>query len=60
MLKQLHRAGKAYNIINIYNFIGLLGKEVKDLIKYFIEQVVELYVGPDRDIETNEDESKQL
>ena len=43
--------GGFYNITNIRNFIKLLGKEVEDLAKDLIKHVVELYVGPDRDVE---------
>jgi len=52
-------AGRVRNVINIRNFIKLLGEEVEDLTKDLIKDVVELYVGPDRDIEIDEDKSKQ-
>jgi len=55
MAEQLHTAGRVRNVINIRNFIELPGKEVEDLI----EGVAELYAGPDRDAETDEDESEQ-
>ena len=44
------------NIINIYNFIKLSGKEVEGLTKDFIKYVVELYAGPNRDMEINKDD----
>ena len=59
MAKQLYRAGRVRNIINICNFIKLPGEEVEDLTEDFIEDVAELYAGPDRDAETDKDESKQ-
>ena len=52
-------AGRVRNVINIYNFIKLLGEEVEDLTKDLIEYVAKLYAGPDRDTETDEDESEQ-
>jgi hypothetical protein len=54
----LHTAGRIRDVINIWDFIKLLGKEVEDLAEDLIKQVVELYVGPDRDIETDENSSK--
>ena len=55
MAEQLHTAGRICNIINTWNFIKLLGEEVEDSAEDFIKQVVELYAGPDRDVETDED-----
>ena len=57
--EQLHTAGRVRNVTNIHNFIELPGKEVKDSTEDLIKYVAELYVGPDRDTETDEDESKQ-
>jgi len=37
--------GRIYIIINIWNFIKLLGKKIKDLLKNFIKYIVELYIG---------------
>ena len=51
--------GRVCNVINIRNFIKLLGKEVEDLTKDLIKDVVELYIGPNRDIEIDKDKSKQ-
>jgi hypothetical protein len=59
MVEQLHTAGRVRNIINICNFIELPGEEVEDLTEDLIEDIAELYAGPDRDAETDEDESKQ-
>ena len=58
--EQLYTAGRVHNVINIRNFIKLLGKEVEDLTKDLIKHVVELYVGPDYNVETDKNESKQL
>ncbi len=52
-------AWRVYIIINIRNFIKLLVKEVEDSTEDLIKHVVELYIGPDRDIETDKDESGQ-
>ena len=57
--EQLHIVGRIRDVINIRDFIELLGEEVEDLAKDLIKQVVELYVGPDRDIEIDKDSSKQ-
>ena len=56
--KQLYTAGRVRNIINICNFIELLGEEVEDLTKDLTKYIIELYVGPNRNIEINKDESK--
>ena len=56
IVEQLYIAGRFYNVINIRNFIKLLGKEVEDLAKDLIKHVVELYAGPDRDAETDKDD----
>ena len=55
----MHTVGRIRDVINIWDFIKLLGKEVEDLAKDLIKQVVELYVGPDRDVEIDKDSSKQ-
>ena len=54
--EQLHAAGRFHNVINIRNFIKLSGEEVEDLAKDLIKHVAELYAGPDRDAETDEDD----
>ena len=59
MAEQLYTAGRVRNVINIRNFIKLPGKEVEDSTKDLIKDVAELYAGPDRDTETDEDESEQ-
>ena len=54
MAEQLLAAGRIYTIINIWEFIKLLGEEVEDLLEDLIKHVVDLYAGPDRDAETDE------
>jgi len=51
-------AGRVRNVINIRNFIELLGKKVEYLTKDLIKHVVELYVGPNYNAKTDKDESK--
>jgi hypothetical protein len=58
MVEQLYTAGRILNVINICNFIELLGEEVKNLTKDPIEYVAELYTGPNRDVEIDENGSK--
>ena len=59
MAEQLYAAGRFYDVINIRNFIKLLGEEVEDSVKDFIEYVAELYAEPNCDIETDEDDFVQ-
>ena len=59
MAEQLHTVGRIRDVTNIRDFIELLGKEVEDSAEDLIEQVAELYAGPDRDAETDEDSSEQ-
>ena len=59
MVKQLLVAGRIYTVINIQEFIELLGKEVEDLLEDLIKYIVELYIGPNRDAETDEEAIKQ-
>ena len=59
MAEQLYMAGRVCIIINIRNFIKLLGKEAEDSTEDLIEHVAELYAGPDRDTETDKDESER-
>jgi len=42
-------------VIDIRNFIKLPGKEVEDLLEDLIKSIVELYIGPNRDIEIDEE-----
>ena len=56
MAEQLYTAGRFHDVINIRNFIELLGEEVEDSAKDLIKHVAELYAGPDRDVETDEDD----
>lgn len=60
MAEQLRTAGRIRNVINIRNFIELPGEEVEDSTKDLIEHVAELYAGPNRDAEIDNDESEQL
>ena len=55
--KQLQAAGRIRKVINIQNFINLLGKEVEDLTKDLIKYIVELYAGPNRDTETDKEDT---
>ena len=51
-------AGRVHNVVNIRNFIELLGEEVEDLTEDLIEHIAKLCAGPDHNAETNEDESE--
>jgi len=51
MAEQLLTAGKIYAVINIREFVKLLGEEVEDLLEDLIKHIVELYAGPDRNAE---------
>ena len=55
MAEQLHIVGRIRAVVNIWNFIKLPGEEVEDLVEDLIEHIAELYIGPDRDIETEEE-----
>ena len=44
---------------NIQDFIELLGEEVEGSTEGFIECIAELYVGPNRDAETDKEVIKQ-
>jgi hypothetical protein len=46
-------------VINIQDFIKLLGEEVEDLTEDLIKHIAELYAGPDRDAETDEEVVEQ-
>jgi len=59
MSEQLRMVGRIRSVINIRNFIKLLGEEAENLTKDLIKHVVELYAGPNRDAEIDEDESEQ-
>ena len=41
--------------MNIQDFIKLLGEEVEDSSEDLIEHIAELYVGPNRNAETDEE-----
>ena len=49
--EELQAVGRIRAVINIQDFIELLGKEVEDLTEDLIKNIAELYIGPDRDIE---------
>ena len=55
MAEQLLGVGRIYAIINIWEFIKLLGKEVEDLLEDFIKYIVELYTRPNYDIEIDKE-----
>ena len=57
--EQLLAVGRIYAVINIWEFIKLLGEEVEDLFKDLIKYIVELYVGPNRDAETDKEAVEQ-
>ena len=42
-------------MVDIWNFIELPGEEVEDSPEDLIESIAELYAGPDRDMETDEE-----
>ena len=44
--------------MNIQNFINLPGEEVEDLTEDLIEYIAELYAGPDRDVEIDEEDAQ--
>jgi hypothetical protein len=46
-------------VINIQDFIELLGEEVEDSIEDLIKYIAELYTGPDRDTEIDKEVIKQ-
>jgi len=57
--EQLKATGRICNIINIQDFIKLLGEEVEDMLEDFIKHVAELYAGPNCNIETDEEVVEQ-
>ena len=59
MAEQLHTTGRFHGVMDIHNFIELSGEEVEDSTEDLIEDVAELYAGPNCDTETDEDESEQ-
>ena len=59
MAEQLFVAGRIHAMINIWNFIELLGEEVEDLSEDLIKHIAELYAGPNRDAETDEEVAEQ-
>ena len=59
MAEQLLPAGRIYAVINIQEFIKLLGEEVEDSLEDLIEHIVELYVGPNCDAEMDKEAIEQ-
>ena len=59
MAEQLLAAGRIHAVINIWEFIKLPGEKVEDSSEDLIKHVVELYAGPDRDAETDEEAVEQ-
>ena len=57
MAKQLCTAGRIRKPINIQDFIYLLGKDIVESTKDLIKHIAELYAGPDRDAETDKEDS---
>ena len=55
MAEQLLVVGRIHAVINIWNFIKLLGKEVENSSEDFIEHIAELYIGPNCNIETDKE-----
>ena len=60
MAEQLYAAGRIYKLINIQNFIHLPGEDIVDFTEDLIKHIAELYTGPDRDAETDKEDSQQL
>ena len=58
-MEQLKAVRRIRDIINIQDFIKLLGEEVEDLSKDLIKHIIELYIGPNCDIEINKEVIKQ-
>jgi hypothetical protein len=59
MADQLLAVGRIHAIVNIWDFIKLLGKEVEDSLEDLIKHIAELYAGPDRDAEIDKEAIKQ-
>ena len=55
MAEKLQAAGRIHTITNIQDFIKLPGEEVEDLMEDLIKHIAELYAGPNRDVETDEE-----
>ena len=59
MAEQLLAVGRIHAVINIQEFIKLPGEEVEDSLEDLIKYIVELYIGPNCDIETDKEAIKQ-
>ena len=55
MVEELQVVGRIYAVANIQDFIKLPGEEVEDLTEDLIKHIAELYAGPNRDAETDEE-----
>ena len=55
LAEQLYTAGRIHTMTNIQDFIKLPDEEVKDSLEDLIESIAELYVGPDRNTETDKE-----
>ena len=55
LVEQLYTAGRIYAVINIQDFIKLLGEEVKNSLEDLIEIIAELYAGLNRNTKTDEE-----
>ena len=59
MAEQLKAVGSIRDVINIQDFIKLLGKKVEDLLEDLIKYIVKLYVGPNYNMEMDKEVVKQ-
>ena len=57
MAKQLYTTGKIRKLINIQDFIHLPGEDVVDSTEDLIKYIAKLYARPNRDPETDEEDS---
>ena len=55
LAEQPYIAGRIHAVTDVWNFIELPGEEVEDSPEDLIKSIVELYAGPDRDIETDKE-----
>ena len=58
IVKQLFIVGRIYTIINIQEFIKLLGNGLEDLLKNLIKYIVELYIGLNHNIKIDKEAIK--
>ena len=55
LVEQLYTVGSIRAMINIQDFIKLLGKEVEDSPEDLIKSIAELHIGPNRDVEIDKE-----